>query len=94
MEIHPYLSNKSLKKLKIVHMAKDKKPFPYPIGWAICKNGHNKPHKTKSFRTACEKYWHLIYIHKNNNLDSPTQKEELVNLEQLSIANQRGILIK
>ena len=97
MSVHPYLSNKSLKKQKNIHVSRDKKEFPFFVGCTLCLNGSNKCHKTKLFKNPCEKYWHLVRMHQNPKIgDSKKEKKlfdlELENLKELSIANHNEIL--
>jgi len=77
----------------IIPVSLDTKPLPCDIGCAICLK---LTKRTRRFKTPKSKFYHLHKFHHEDHLvnGSPTLEDELKNLEQLSIANQRGILFK
>jgi len=83
-------------KQELIHFSKDTKLFPHPITCAKCLNRTETGRKGKSkmFKCPRSKFVHLHTLHQYDKNNYPTLIDELINLEQLSIANQLGILIK
>ena len=72
----------------IVHFSKDTKPFPFVLLCGICLENTGK---SRFFSCPREKFYHIHGHHK----DEPFKlKQEIIELEQLSILNQRGVFIK
>ena len=71
------------------HFSNDTKPFPFVILCAICLEAKGR---SRSFYCPREKFYHVYKNHKDET-DSKIQRE-ITELEQLSIINQRGVLIK
>jgi len=79
--------------IQLVHFSKDAKDLPFYVGCAICLK---LTKRTKKFKTPKAKFFHCFQAHDSSHLGNgiPTLEDELKNLEQLSIANQRRILFK
>ena len=81
---------------ELVHFSKDVKPFPNGVnrGCAKClnRNGVGEKGKSKRFKNPRAKFYHLHLLHQSDKFEYPTLEDELNKLEQLSIANQRGLI--
>lgn len=71
-----------------LHPSNDIKPFPFILLCGICldNSGHSR-----YFSNPKAKFYHIHWHHKNEPFKL---EQELAELEQLSILNQRGIFIK